>query len=105
MPNVDKNGEIWPDSDSDLNLNTSANLPECPITEGLDVNSLSPATTAALTHGFQTDIPNEDQGPRGEATDANESPEATEADPRKYPGPDGFIRPESFRKESTFFPD
>jgi len=52
MPNVEKNG-VWPNTD--LDLNTSGSLPEAPITVGMSPDSLSAATKAALTHGFQTD--------------------------------------------------
>lgn len=92
MPNVNKDGQVWPATDSDLN--TSADLPTCAITEGMDVDSLSPATKAALTHGFQTDVPNEDEGPRGE----NANPTLT--DPRGYPV-SGFVRPEAWRKDTS----
>ena len=93
MPNVDKNGEVWPDSDGE-SLNTSADLPMCPITEGMEPDSLSPATRSALTSGFQTDTPNEDMGPRGENADP------TLTDPRGYPV-SGFVRPEAWRRDTS----
>lgn len=60
MP-IDKNGQVWPHTD--LDLNTSAALPSCPVDEGMYPNTLSPATKAALTKGFQTDTPQDSGGP------------------------------------------
>jgi len=41
---------------SSIDLNTSPNLPECPPAEGMSPDTLSAATKAALTTGFQTDV-------------------------------------------------
>ena len=46
---------------SSIDLNTSPNLPACPPTVGMDVDSLSSETKAALTRGYQTDVPGKDQ--------------------------------------------
>ncbi len=90
MPNVLPNG-VWPNTD--LDLNKSADLPECPVDYGMWPDSLSSATSAALTRGFQTDVSIPDEGPRGEGGTP------TDIDPRGYPV-SGFVRPEAFRKES-----
>jgi hypothetical protein len=55
----DANKEIL--DKSSIDLNTSPALPTCPPTVGLDVDSLSPATKAALTTGYQTDAGGHDQ--------------------------------------------
>jgi hypothetical protein len=42
--------------DKDLDLNTSGSLPMAAVDVGLGPDSLSPATRAALTTGYQTDV-------------------------------------------------
>jgi len=91
MP-IANNGQVWPATD--LDLNTSADLPDCPVAEGMYPDTLSPATKAALTAGHQTDVPNEDIGPRGEG----HTPDAI--DPRGYPV-SGFVRPEAYRRDTS----
>jgi hypothetical protein len=75
---------------TDLDLNTSESLPMADVKVGLGPDSLSPETSAALTRGFQTDVPNEDIGPRGEGATPSDT------DPRGYPL-SGFVRDEAIR--------
>jgi hypothetical protein len=91
MPSV-KNLGVWPNTD--LDLNTSAALPEGSRTPGMWPDTLSSATKSAVNgDGFQTDVPNENMGPRGEGRAPDET------DPRGYPV-SGFVRPEAYRTES-----
>jgi len=88
MPSIKDLG-VWPNTD--LDLNKSADLSDCPVDEGMWPDTLSSATKAALTSGFQTDVSIPDEGPRGEQG------APSDIDPRGYPV-SGFVRPEAYRK-------
>ncbi len=84
-----KNLGVWPATD--LDLNTSAVLPEGDRMPGMWPDTLSPATKAAANgEGFQKDVPSEEMGVRGEGRAPSDT------DPRGYPL-SGFVRPEAFR--------
>jgi len=93
MP-IDKDGQVWPHTD--LDLNTSANLPMANIKVGMDFDTLSPATSAALTSGFQTDTqedPNDSKD--GEWIGSSQPMKSSVNDPRGYPC-SGFVRDEAY---------
>ena len=76
MTNVDKNGEVWPDSDA----NVLSELPKGSSTTGVTSGSLGDCPMSALEVGF--------------------SKEPVAADEDLYPCVNKFVRPESYRKES-----
>lgn len=90
--NVPKDGQVWPNTD--LDLNKSGDLPMASIKTGLDAafDTLSPATTAALDRGYQTDVTNDPNDSNADGYVDNNSPRKSSTnDPRGYPV-SGFVR-------------
>ena len=93
MSTIKEDGQIWPDTD--LDLNTSPSLPECPTSVGMDF----PAELGGM---LKSDAFNDEKGYAQTASDVGTDRaledypvKSTEVDPRGYPV-SGFVRPESF---------